>query len=90
MSFAERSKSFVNTFQDFTREQQNEVLKQILLKCQVWKTYLGCNISDSLNVIRVVFPSQQRRYRGSKNDSKLSDEIETTLVRDYKLSFGDR
>ncbi|CAH3046341.1 unnamed protein product [Porites lobata] len=34
MSFEERSKLFVNTFQEFTREQQDEVLKQILLKCQ--------------------------------------------------------
>ncbi len=35
MSFDEKAKVFVNTFQDFTRDQQNEVLKQILLKCQV-------------------------------------------------------
>ena len=28
MSFEERSKLFVNTFQEFTREQQDEVLKQ--------------------------------------------------------------
>jgi len=34
MSFEEKAKHFVNTFQEFTREQQNEVLKQILLKCQ--------------------------------------------------------
>ncbi|KAJ7337129.1 hypothetical protein OS493_009982 [Desmophyllum pertusum] len=34
MSFEEKAKVFVNTFQDFTRDQQNEALKQILLKCQ--------------------------------------------------------
>lgn len=39
MNFEEKSKQFVNTFQDFTREQQNEVLKQILLKCQVCSYY---------------------------------------------------
>lgn len=37
MSFEEKAKVFVNTFQDFTRDQQNEVLKEILLKCQVCK-----------------------------------------------------
>ena len=37
MSFQEKAKVFVNTFQDFTRDQQNEVLKEILLKCQVCK-----------------------------------------------------
>ena len=39
MSFDKKAKVFVSTFQDFTRDQQNEVLKQILLKCQV------CNIN---------------------------------------------
>lgn len=34
MSFEQKAKVFVNTFQDFTRDQQNEVLKEILLKCQ--------------------------------------------------------
>jgi len=45
MSFEEKAKVFVNTFQDFTRDQQNEVLKEILLKCQVCKIYvtLQCN-----------------------------------------------
>ena len=38
MSFEEKAKVFVNTFQDFTRDQQNEVLKEILLKCQVSKS----------------------------------------------------
>ena len=68
MSFEEKSKSFVNTFQDFTREQQDEVLKQILQKCQVWKSYFSLqflNTSFSVNFIpllRVVFSSQQRRH----------------------------
>ncbi|XP_022786680.1 F-box/WD repeat-containing protein 7-like [Stylophora pistillata] len=34
MSFEERAKVFVNTFKDFNRDQQNEVLKRILLACQ--------------------------------------------------------
>ncbi|KAK2559654.1 F-box/WD repeat-containing protein 7 [Acropora cervicornis] len=34
MSFEEKAKYFVDTFQDFSREQQNDVLKKILLKCQ--------------------------------------------------------
>ena len=38
MTFEEKAKVFVNTFQDFTRDQQNEVLKEILLKCQVCKS----------------------------------------------------
>lgn len=35
MSFEEKAKYFVDTFQDFTRQQQNDVLREILLKCQV-------------------------------------------------------
>lgn len=35
MSFEEKAKVFVNTFKDFNRDQQNEVLQQILLACQV-------------------------------------------------------
>lgn len=34
MSFEEKAKVFVNTFKDFNRDQQNEVLQQILLACQ--------------------------------------------------------
>lgn len=34
MSFEEKAKYFVDTFQDFSREQQNDVLRKILLKCQ--------------------------------------------------------
>ncbi|XP_068687964.1 F-box/WD repeat-containing protein 7-like isoform X1 [Montipora foliosa] len=34
MNFEEKARYFVDTFQDFTRDQQNDVLRQILLKCQ--------------------------------------------------------
>lgn len=34
MSFEEKAKCFVNSFQDFSQDQQNNILREIVLKCQ--------------------------------------------------------